>query len=182
MSRVSELKLEDMTPRQREVYEEIVAGPRKGARGPFNALLRSPDLAEKAQKLGAYCRFQTALEPRVAEMAILMTARQWRANFEWYAHAILAREAGLDPAIIDAIEAEKRPAKMADDEAIVWDFFRQTYDNRRVDDATYARAKAAFGERGVCDLVGVMGYYSLVSMTLNTFQVPLPPGEKAPFD
>ena len=103
MSRIDALAPEDMTEHQRRVHDAIIAGPRGSAPGPFNALLRSPELADRAQSLGAFCRFETTFEPKLSELAILVTARLWSAQFEWWAHARLAREAGLDPAIIAAI-------------------------------------------------------------------------------
>ena len=112
---------ETLSERQREVLDAISAGPRGGARGPFAALLRSPELCERAQLLGAFCRFGTSLGPRLSELAILVTAREWTAQYEWYAHARLAREAGLDGEIVEAIKARRRPEGMAADEAAVYD-------------------------------------------------------------
>ena len=182
MTRLTELTPEEMTPEQKEAVAGILAGPRNRLAGPMNAWLRSPDFCDKAQRLGAFCRFQSSLDKRISELAILLTARHWRAQFEWYAHAPMALAAGLDKAIVDAIRERRRPERMADDETVVYDLFHQLYEARRVEDATYARAKALFGERGVVDLVGVMGYYSLVSMSLNTFEVPLPEGVAEPLD
>ncbi len=167
-----------MSPEQKKVYDDIVSGPRGGIRGPFAAWLRSPQLADRAQKLGEYCRFNTSLPKRLSELAILMTARHWTAQFEWYAHARLAREAGLDDAIVEAIREHQRPARMADDEAAIYDFCNEAYALHYVTDATYARAIAQFGEASVVELVGVIGYYCLVSLTLNIFKMPLPEGEK----
>ena len=171
---------EELTDRQRAVLEAIVSGPRGGARGPFAALLRSPELCERAQLLGAFCRFGTSLGPRLTELAILVTAREWTAQYEWFAHARLAREAGLDEAIIDAIRERRRPEAMAADEAAVHDLATELYATRRVGDATYERARAALGEAGIVEMLGVMGYYGLVSMVLNVSGVELPEGEPEP--
>src|SRR5579862_1744085 len=120
-ARLPEIDLDRMTPDQKRVAAEILAGPRKSLSGPFNAWLRSPELADRLQKVGEYVRFNTSLDKRLNEMAILMTAQAWGAQYEWYAHAPLALKAGLDPAVLKAIGAGERPAGMKDDEAIVWE-------------------------------------------------------------
>ena len=171
---------ETLTARQREVLDAIADGPRGGARGPFAALLRSPELCERAQLLGAFCRFGTSLGPRLSELAILVTAREWTAQYEWFAHARLAREAGLGEAIVEAIEERRRPEGMAADEAAIYDLSTELYATKRVSDATYDRAVAALGEAGVVETIGVMGYYCLVSMALNVSGVELPEGEPEP--
>ena len=171
---------ETLTERQREVLDAITAGPRGGARGPFAALLRSPELCERAQLLGAFCRFGTSLGPRLSELAILVTAREWTAQYEWFAHERLAREAGLGAGIIEAVKARRRPEGMAADEAAVHDLAAELYATKRVSDATYSRAVSALGEKGVVEVIGVMGYYCLVSMALNVSGVELPEGEPEP--
>jgi 4-carboxymuconolactone decarboxylase len=179
--RFAELTHETMTPEQRRVAEAIQAGPRgAGLRGPFNALLRSPELCDHVQRLGAFVRFGSSLPPRLNELAIIMAGRKWGAQYEFWAHRRLALEAGLAPAIADAIAAGQRPAAMAGDEAAVYDFTSELLGTGQVSDAAFARARAAFGERGVVELVGAVGYYSLVSMVLNVAQVPLPPGVEPP--
>src|ERR1700680_1582563 len=165
--RFAEIPLDKMTPAQRTVAEAIMSGPRGRMRGPFNAWLRSPELADRLQKVGEYVRFNTSLDKRVNEMAILMTAQAWGSQYEWYAHEPLALKAGLDPAIVAAIGAGRKPDNRKDDEAIVWEFTTQLRRDHGVDDAIYARALEKFGERGIIDLVGVNGYYDAVSMTLN---------------
>ena len=171
---------ETLTERQQEVLDAITAGPRGGARGPFAALLRSPELCERAQLLGAFCRFGTSLGPRLSELVILVTAREWTAQYEWYAHARLAREAGLDEAVIEAIKARRRPEGMTVDEAAIYDLSTELYATRRVSDATYDRAVSALGEKGIVETIGIMGYYCLVSMALNVSGVELPGGEPEP--
>ena len=171
---------ETLTERQQEVLDAIAAGPRGGARGPFAALLRSPELCERAQLLGAFCRFGTSLGPRLSEIAILVTAREWTAQYEWYAHARLAREAGVGEEVIGAIRARRRPEGMAADEAAVHDLATELYATKRVSDATYERAVSALGEKGVVETIGVMGYYCLVSIALNVSGVELPEGEPEP--
>ena len=171
---------EAMTAEQREVLAEVLAGPRKGAPGPFKAMLRSPGLMRHAHKLGAYVRFESIIPPRLNELAILLTARKWTAQFEWFAHSRLAREAGLDEDIIAAIREGRRPAAMQDDEAAVHDFTHAMLHTGSVDDGLHEAVKRLFGERGVIDLVGAIGYYSLVSMVLNVDRTPLPAGELLP--
>jgi 4-carboxymuconolactone decarboxylase len=179
--RMAEIPLDKMSPAQRAVADAIASGPRQGIRGPFNAWLRSPELADRLQKVGEYVRFNSSLDKRVNEMAILMTAQAWGSQYEWYAHAPLAIKAGLDPAVVAAIGSGRKPENMKDDEAIVWEFTTQLRHDHGVDDATYAKALEKFGERGVIDLVAVNGYYDTVSMTLNVARVAPPAGEEMPF-
>jgi 4-carboxymuconolactone decarboxylase len=179
--RMAPIPLDKMSPAQRKVAEDIMSGPRGGLRGPFNAWLRSPELADRLQKVGEYLRFNTSLDKRVNEMAIIMTAQAWGSQYEWYAHAPLAIKAGLDPSIVEAIGVGRKPEKMKDDEAIVWEFTTQLRRDHSVDDDTYAKAIAKFGEQGVMDLIAVNGYYDVVSMTLNVARVAPPAGEAIPF-
>lgn len=179
--RYPELRPEQMTEAQKRVYQSIAAGPRGGVRGPFNALLRSPDLADRVQKVGEYLRFSTALPARLNELAILVNARFWGSKYEWYAHRPLAEKGGLAPAIADDLALNKRPENMQADEAIVYEFCTALHTTHAVDDALFDRAVAALGERGVMDLIGVSGYYTLVSMVLNVAEVPLPAGAPPPW-
>jgi 4-carboxymuconolactone decarboxylase len=170
----------EMSEAQRKVYSEIASGPRGGVRGPFNALLRSPELADRAQKLGEWVRFRSSLPERLKELAILVTARYWSAQYEWHAHHAHALKAGLDPRLAAELALGKRPTGMADDEAAIHDFCRELHEKKAVDDATYARVVKHFGEPGAVDLIGVIGYYTLVSMVLNVDRVPVPGGAPAP--
>lgn len=179
--RMAAIPLDQMSPAQRSVADAILTGPRKSIGGPFNAWLRSPELADRLQKVGEYVRFNSSLDKRVNEMAILMTAQAWGSQYEWYAHAPLALKAGLDSAIVAAIGAGRKPDNMKDDEAIAWEFSTQLRRDHGVDDAIYARALEKFGEQGIMDLVAVNGYYDVVSMTLNVARVVPPPGEEIPF-
>src|SRR4030095_4254343 len=150
---------ETMTPEQKKVVRPLQSGPRgAGLRGPFNALLRSPELCDLVQRVGAFVRFGSSIPPRLNEMAIIMGGRKWTAQYEFYAHRRLALEAGLKPEIADAIAANARPTGMADDEATVYDFVSELLGTGQVSDAAYDRMKAAFGERGVVDLIGAVGY------------------------
>jgi 4-carboxymuconolactone decarboxylase len=179
--RMAEIPLDKMSSAQRVVADAIMSGPRKRMSGPFNAWLRSPELADRLQKVGEYVRFNSSLDRRVNEMAIIMTAQAWGCQYEWYAHAPLAIKAGLDPAIVAAIGAGRKPDNMKDDEAIVWEFTTQLRRDHGVDDAIYAKALEKFGENGIMDLVAVNGYYDVVSMTLNVARVAPPAGEALPF-
>ena len=180
MSRIDMLSPDDMTEHQRRVHDAIVAGPRGAAGGPFNALLRSPELADRAQSLGAFCRFGTTFEPKLSELAILVTARLWSAQLEWWAHVRLAQQAGLDAAIIAAIEARRPPTFADADQRAVYQFATMLSHEHRVSDAVYQDVRDRFGEQGVAELVGILGYYTLVSMALNTFEVPVPEGAPPP--
>jgi 4-carboxymuconolactone decarboxylase len=178
--RFSPLQEADMSEAQKKARDGIVSGPRAGMRGPFNALLRSPDLADRAQRVGEYVRFRSSLPAALSELAILVTARYWTAQFEWYAHAMLAQKAGLDPKIVEAIAENRRPAAMSGDEEIVYDFCHSLHHRKGVDDAVFARTRERFGEQGVVDLIGACGYYTMVSMILNVDRYPLPEGVAPP--
>ncbi|HXU87676.1 MAG TPA: carboxymuconolactone decarboxylase family protein [Methylomirabilota bacterium] len=179
--RYPELRPEQMTEAQQRVYRAIAGGPRGGVRGPFNALLRSPELADRVQKVGEYLRFESSLPPRLNEFAILINARFWGSKYEWYAHRPLAEKGGLAPAIADDVARNTRPSRMEPDEAVVYDFCTALHTTHEVDDALFARAVATVGERGVIDLIGVSGYYTLVSMVLNVAEIPLPAGAASPW-
>ena len=170
----------EMTPRQRQTYQAIVSGPRKGALGPFNALLRSPDVADRVQKVGEYVRFHSVIPAPLNEMAILIAGRSWNAQFEFWAHSRLGKEAGLDASIIDAIAEGRRPPKMNDDERIVYNFCSELFRDKKVSDSTFSAVVERFGEQGVIDLIVAGGYYSTVSMILNVDRYPLPAGETPP--
>ncbi len=168
------LKPEEMTSAQKAMADRIVSGPRKSMGGPFNAWLRSPEMADKLQAVGEQVRFHSSLPARVNEFAILITAREWDADYEWYAHYPLALKAGLKPGVAADLAKGRRPRGMATDEAAVYDFMTELRRTRRVSDAKYAAVQKQFGDQGVIDLVALSGYYDLVSMTLNTAQVKPP--------
>ena len=180
--RLPPLAPERMTPRQRAVAEAIAGGPRGGLRGPFQAWLRSPEAADRFQRVGEYVRFQSSIPPALNELAILVTAREWTAQFEWHAHHALAMKAGLPPAIAEAIARGERPEGMDADQSAVYDFATELHHDRSVSDATYAAVADRFGERGVVDLVAACGYYVAVAMTLNVARVPLPDGVPPPLE
>ena len=146
--------------------------------GPFNALLRSPDVGELAQQLGLQFRFHSSLPPMLNEFAIMLMARLWTVQFEFAAHHRLAVQAGLSPAVADAVMAGKRPTSMTPDEEAIYNFCSELVNTKQVSDATYNAVVTKFGERGVVDLIGVMGYYHMVSMLLKVDRYPLPEGAK----
>jgi len=179
--RFPELTPDTMTPEQKKVADAIQSGPRgAGLRGPFNALMRSPDLCDLVQRVGAYVRFGSSIPAPLNELAICMAGRKWTAQYEFYAHRKLGIDAGLAPAILDAVAVGRRPEAMSGDETIVYEFVTELLATGSVSDAKYQPALDRFGERGVMDLVGAVGYYSLVSMVLNVAQVQLPAGETPP--
>ena len=182
MARLPELDPSKFSPEQKKVHDAILAGPRGKVVGPLKVWLNNPRLAEHAQALGAYARFNSSLPPRLSELAICITGAFWKANYEWYAHAPLAIKAGIDPAAIEAIRTGAAPTLTKSDEQAIYDFANELLKTRRVSNATFERAKKELGETSVIDLVGIIGYYGLVSVTLNAFEMPLPEGEKEPFD
>ena len=179
--RIPDWKPEDLTPAQRKVHDAIVAGPRGRVVGPLRVWLLSPELAERAQELGAFCRFQTSLPPRLSELAILVTGAFWGAGFEWHAHAPLAIKAGIPAHAVEAIRRGKPPELAGEDEQAVYEFSRELWTRHRVSDATYRRIADLLGNETVIELVGILGYYGLISMTINAFEVPLPEGADQPF-
>ncbi len=173
-TRFPELTPDQMNADQKAMYDAILAGPRHSTQGPFNAWLRSPQLGDRLQRVGEYLRFDTTLPHKLNEFAILITAVEWKAGFEWYAHYPLAIKAGLEPAVAKDLQEGRRPADMSPDETLVYDFATQLQRQRQVSDAVYAAAVARFGEQGVVDLTALVGYYNLVSMTLNVARVQAP--------
>jgi 4-carboxymuconolactone decarboxylase len=175
-NRFAPLTYKQMTPEQKKMFENLISGERRGAGGPFNVLLRSPEMGDLAQQFGASMRFHSSIPRKLNEMAIIITARHWTSHYEWYAHRRAAQDAGLNQAIIDAVAAGKRPSAMQADEEAVYNFCTELLTTKQVSDKTFQAAKDKFGERGVVDLIGVTGYYQLVSMLLNTDRYPLPEG------
>lgn len=166
-----------MDDRQRAIREAILAGPRGRIEGPLGLWLHSPGLAEPAQALGAFCRFGSSLPPHLAEIAICTVGRHWDAEFEWWAHKRLALAAGVDPAVLEAIRTGAPPPFADETAEIVHAVAQALLRTKRLPQALHDRALAALGPQGLVDLVGIVGYYCLVSVTLNAFEVPLPEGE-----
>jgi len=179
--RIAELRPETMTEEQKAAHQEIVSGPHGRVVGPFFAWLYSPELARRIRNLSEFIRFKTSLPPRLSELAILIAGRFWRADFEFYAHARLGKQAGLDEAVIDALAENRRPKFKLEGERVVYDLIWELMHTQRVREAVYARAVQALGQQAVVELVATAGYYSMVSLTLNCFQMPLPEGVPSPF-
>ena len=182
ITRFAPLKADELSPAQKAWADMIAAPPRNAKFGapPYRAYIRNPDLAPKLSALSDYLRWNTTLPPRLSEFAILITARQWTAQYEWFAHYPLALKAGLDPKIIGDISAGRRPDNMRDDEAALYDLATALYRDKKVADPVYKAAVEKFGERGVMDIIGIIGYYDLVSMTLITMQASAPPNDTVP--
>ena len=181
MARLADIDPATLPPEQRRVYDAILSGPRGVVQGPLRVWVNSPGLADKAQALGAFCRYGTSLDQRLSELAIITTGAHWQAGFEWAVHAPIALQAGLDPAAVEAIRVGQEPKLDKADEKAVYAFASELLRNRRVSDAIYQRALDALGQVGIVDLVGILGYYGLISMTINAFEVPLPEGAPDPF-
>lgn len=179
--RFKPLRYEEMTPAQQHLVDKILAGQRGSMQGPYNVLLRSPELGDLAQQFGAHTRFHSSLPLHLNELAILIVARFWRCDFVWWAHRQIASDAGLPEHFIEAILTGTAPVSTHQAEQAVYDFCDELSATRRVSDASYAALVLAFGERGAVDLMGTMAYYSLVCMSLNVDQYPLPSGAAAAF-
>ena len=180
MQRIANLSSQDMNDAQRKVAEAIASGPRGKVPILFQPWLRAPELADRAQKLGEYVRYLTSLGPRLSELAILIVARHWTAQYEWYSHEGPAREAGLGEDVIADLAAAKPLTFEKKDEQILFDFVTELHNWRTVSDATYAEALDIFGEQGVAELVCIVGYYTMAAMTLNVFQLGVPEGTADP--
>ena len=183
-SRLPDIPLDRLDAAQEALVEAIRSGPRgknTAIRGPFAILLHAPSLGDLTQRLGGYCRLQTKVPPRLSELAILVTAQLWRAQYEWFVHAPIAERAGIKPVTIRELRAGRVPKSAAKDERAIYDLITELYRTRRVSDRTYARVNALLGNAATVELVGILGYYALVSMLLNVFRTPLPPGERTPF-
>jgi 4-carboxymuconolactone decarboxylase len=181
MSRLPDFAERGLSPEQRRVHDMILSGPRGVVEGPLRVWLHSPGLAERAQELGAFCRYGTSLPPRLSELAILATGAFWRAGFEWHVHAPIAAKAGIAAEAIERIRRGEEPTFSDPDDKAVWAFSKELLDSREVSPGTFAFALDRLGERGVVELVGVLGYYGLISMTIKAFEVPVPTGAPEPF-
>jgi 4-carboxymuconolactone decarboxylase len=179
MARFEPLNPENMTAEQKAVSDDLIKS-RGGVRGPFPVMLHNPGLAAAAEKLGGYARFGSKIEPRLLEFAVSIVGRFWGAHVEWVAHSRLAREAGIEPAVLKALEDGNRPDFVHDDEAAIYDFLTSLLNSTKVDDATYAACLEALGERGIIDLMATVTHYTVVSMTLNTFHMAVPEGVETP--
>jgi 4-carboxymuconolactone decarboxylase len=181
--RLPALDLHQLTGEQQALVDAIQSGPRGRfvMEGPFAVYLHAPAYGQLAQQLGAHLRFRTGLPPRLSEIAILCTGQLWKAQYEFMAHAAIAEKQGVKPATIRDIQAGRAPKSAPRDEQAIYAFVKELYATRRVGDAAYRRVHKLIGDAGMVELVGVLGYYVMVSMTLNVFRMPLPAGKPAPF-
>jgi 4-carboxymuconolactone decarboxylase len=181
--RLPKLNPDSFTPAQKALADSIKSGPRGVFKmsGPFAIYLHSPAFGELAQTLGGHVRYKTSVPPRLSEFAILCTAHFWKAQYEWAAHAVIAEKQGVKPETIKAIQAGRPPKSAPKDEMAIYAFVKELYAKRRVSTPTFNRVKKLLGDAGTVELVGILGYYAMVSMTLNTFKAPLPDGVKPAF-
>jgi len=181
--RLPAFSLDDLSSEQHALVAAIKSGPRGRFHneGPFAVYLHAPGYGKLAQALGGYLRYHTGLPPRLKEFAILCTAQHWKAQYEWHAHAPMAAEAGVKATVIRDLKAGHPAKSAARDEMAIYAFVKELYAKRRVSNATYGRVHKIIGDTGMVELVGILGYYVLVSMTLNVFRMPLPAGSPTPF-
>ncbi len=182
--RLPDIESEAMSPQQRALRDAIMAS-RKIADaklgGPFGVFLHAPVFGDIVQKLGEHCRYKTALSPRLSEFTILCIARLWRAQYEWFAHAAIAEKAGVSAKTIRDLRTGREPKSAPKDEKAIWRFVAELHKTKRVSDRTYAAVHATLGDAAMVEFVGILGYYTLVAMSLNVFRVPLPDGKELPF-
>ena len=176
MSRLPEMDAATFTADQKAIYDAIVSGPRGTVPGPLAVWLRRPGLATHAQALGQYCRYDSSLPARLSELAIMLLGRHWLAEYEWAVHKPFALKAGLAPEVLNAIRDGRKPDFVQRDEELVYEFVTTLHANLRIEDALYAEAISLLGEHGVIDLVGVIGYYTLISVTIKAFELPAAAG------
>lgn len=182
MARIPLPSPEEMTPAQRRVHDSVVSGPRGVVIGPLRAAIHSPDLAERWSRLGEFLRYGTCLPPRLNELAIIVTGRRWTSQIEWWVHARAGLAAGLPAAAVDAIRKGEPPQFDEADDGAVYEYTRQMQQTGHVDDTAYSAITEKFGARGVVELTALIGYYTMVSMTLNAHDIPLPDGVAPPLE
>ncbi|MDH3680267.1 MAG: carboxymuconolactone decarboxylase family protein [Acidimicrobiia bacterium] len=184
MTRLTPRTPSEMTEKQRELYDQMAEGrdiTNGYIGGPFDAWGLNPSTGRRIWQLGGALRFKPTIDRRYIELAILMTGQLWQAQFEWFAHEPMARDAGLPEEVIQAVKIGTEPSFTDDGDEICWQFCRRLLDRSKIDPATYQATVDRFGEAGVGDLINACGFYTLVSMTLNTFEVGLPDGAEPPF-
>lgn len=178
--RMPPIPADKYTEAQKKAAEEFAGGRGYEVRGPFVPLIRSPEVMLRAKAMGDHLRFKSVLAPRISEMIILITAREWTQQYEWVAHHDIAIKAGLRNEIADAIADGRRPVGMAEDEEAAYDMSIEIQRTKRVSDPTWNRAVAKFGEQGVIDLLGINGYYTFLAMAMNAARTGLPVGVAEP--
>lgn len=178
--RVPELPYDELSPEQKSIFDEIVAGPRRRVNGPFLVWLHRHELLRRGQALGLYCRFNSGLAPRLSELTILIVSAHWGAANEWHDHSGNAVKLGVDADALEALRVGLPAEFKQEDERALYAFVGELLKTHKVSDQTYKQAVAVFGQDLVIDLVGIVGYYCLIAMTLNVFEVPLPEGVPDP--
>jgi len=174
----------ELNPAQRALLESLRSGPRGknvSLGGPFGCYMHAPEVGEVIQQFAAFCRFKTRLPKRLSEFAILVIGRMWKAQYEFYVHAREAEQAGVLPQTIRDLKAGRAPLKAPKDERALYGFIKELHQKRRVSNRTYARVHDLLGDGGMVEFLGILGSYTLTSMVLNTFNVPLPEGAAPPF-
>ncbi len=182
--RLAVLTEDQLNDNQRALLAALRSGPRGASitpRGPFAVWMHAPQFGQLAQALGGHCRYRTQLPPRLSEFAILCTARAWRAQYEWYAHAPMAERAGVKPKTIADLRAGREPKSAPKDERAIYAFVQELYKSKRVSERSYKRVHSQLGDAAMVELVGILGYYSMISMTLNVFAMLPPADTKLPF-
>ncbi len=172
--RLPKIPPEKYSDEQKKAADEFLEARKTPVFGPFEPLMHSPKMMTQARAMGDYLRYNSAIGNTLSELAILITAREWTQDYEWYVHAPIALKAGIKADIVDAISEGRRPAAMSDDEEIVYEFTTELYRNKRVSDRTFARAEKRFGKKGVVDLLGLDGYYTMLAMQLNAAKYEIP--------
>jgi 4-carboxymuconolactone decarboxylase len=181
LSRPPVLDETHLTAEQQAVFDDIRSGPRGLVEGPLRAWLQSPVFAERAQKLGTFCRYETRLAARLSELAIVIVGAHWRSGFEWSVHAPIAAKAGIDSAVLEAIREGARPSIIRSDEQAVYRFSHELLETKRISEDAYEDVVKLVGTEGAVELVGILGYYTLICMTINAFEVPVANGAPEPF-
>jgi len=179
--RFPQLTMDQLDAKQKPLGEQVMKVSSVGLGGPYNLLLRSPVLGQRLFDLFYYLRWQTSVPTKLNEFAILVIARQWRSQVEWFAHAPIAAKAGLSPDLIAELKTNKRPSNMAEDEAVVYDFVTELTTTQKVSDETFARARKVFNDQQIVDLASVAGNYVMVAMILAMAEQSVPPDKEEPF-
>jgi 4-carboxymuconolactone decarboxylase len=181
LSRPPVLDEDRLTAEQQAVFDDIRSGPRGLVEGPLRVWLQSPAFAERAQKLGAFCRYGTRIPARLSELAVVIVGAHWRSGFEWSVHAPIAAKAGIDSEVLEAIRMGGRPSLIRADERAVYRFSQELLETKRISEDAYKEVVELVGVEGAIELVGILGYYTLISMTINAFEIPTADGEPEPF-
>ena len=181
MSRPPVLDEAHLTAEQQVVFDDIRSGPRGLVEGPLRVWLQSPAFAERAQKLGAFCRYGTRMPARLSELAIVIVGAHWRSGFEWSVHAPIAAKAGIDSEVLEAIRVGAPPSIIRADERVVYRFSQELLETKRISEDAYKEVVELVGTEGAVELVGILGYYTLICMTINAFEIPTADGKPEPF-